>query len=203
MTRARRWGAELAREAPADGPTSWCRWPDSGVPRRARLCPRQLRSAVRARHHPQSYVRTDVHPTTQSDPRERRAPEAQCQSRRGVAGKADRLDRRFVVARARRSVKIVRMMPRTRARREVHFRISSPPIKHPDFLRYRYTRARQACLAARMGASKRCRAYVDADSLAFLSVDGHLSRDGLTQRRDNVAARNSPTIVSPGITRPR
>src|SRR6202453_1937153 len=67
------------------------------------------------------------------------------------------------------SKKIVKMM-RDAGAREVHFRISSPPIKHPDFYGID-TPERDKLLAARMGLAE-MRTYGDADSLAFLSVDG-------------------------------
>ena len=67
------------------------------------------------------------------------------------------------------SVKIVQMM-RDAGAREVHFRISSPPITHPDFYGID-TPERDSLLAARMSVED-MRAFMGADSLAFLSVDG-------------------------------
>ena len=67
------------------------------------------------------------------------------------------------------SVKIVQMM-RDAGAKEVHFRISSPPITHPDFYGID-TPERDALLAARMNLEE-MREFMGADSLAFLSVDG-------------------------------
>jgi amidophosphoribosyltransferase len=66
------------------------------------------------------------------------------------------------------SVKIVRMM--RQAAREVHFRIASPPITHPDFYGID-TPERDKLLAANHSVEE-MRQIIGADSLAFLSVDG-------------------------------
>jgi amidophosphoribosyltransferase len=73
------------------------------------------------------------------------------------------------IVRGTTSVKIVRMM-REAGAREVHFRISSPPITHPDYYGID-TPNRDNLLAARMNLEE-MRQYMGADSLAFLSVDG-------------------------------
>ena len=73
------------------------------------------------------------------------------------------------IVRGTTSVKIVQMM-REAGAREVHFRISSPPIAHPDFYGID-TPERDKLLAARMNLEE-MRAFIGADSLAFLSVDG-------------------------------
>jgi amidophosphoribosyltransferase len=73
------------------------------------------------------------------------------------------------IVRGTTSVKIVQMM-RDAGAREVHFRIASPPITHPDYYGID-TPTRDNLLAARMNLEER-RQYVGADSLAFLSVDG-------------------------------
>jgi amidophosphoribosyltransferase len=67
------------------------------------------------------------------------------------------------------SVKIVRMM-REAGAREVHFRIASPPITHPDFYGID-TPERDKLLAANHSVEE-MREIIGADSLAFLSVDG-------------------------------
>jgi amidophosphoribosyltransferase len=67
------------------------------------------------------------------------------------------------------SVKIVRMM-REAGAREVHFRIASPPITHPDFYGID-TPERDKLLAANHSVEE-MRQIIGADSLAFLSVDG-------------------------------
>ncbi|MGL5114788.1 MAG: amidophosphoribosyltransferase, partial [Beijerinckiaceae bacterium] len=73
------------------------------------------------------------------------------------------------IVRGTTSVKIVRMM-REAGAREVHFRIASPPITHPDYYGID-TPTRENLLAANMTLEE-MRAHVGADSLAFLSVDG-------------------------------
>jgi amidophosphoribosyltransferase len=73
------------------------------------------------------------------------------------------------IVRGTTSVKIVRLM-REAGAKEVHFRISSPPITHPDYYGID-TPSRENLLAARMNLEE-MRSYVGADSLAFLSVDG-------------------------------
>jgi len=73
------------------------------------------------------------------------------------------------IVRGTTSVKIVQMM-REAGAREVHFRISSPPITHPDFYGID-TPERENLLAARMDLEG-MRRFTGADSLAFLSVDG-------------------------------
>jgi len=73
------------------------------------------------------------------------------------------------VVRGTTSKKIVQMM-REAGAREVHLRVSSPPITHPDF--YGIDTPRPAeLLAANMSVEEMC-SFVGATSLAFLSVDG-------------------------------
>ncbi len=67
------------------------------------------------------------------------------------------------------SVKIVRMM-REAGASEVHFRIASPPITHPDF--YGIDTPDKDKLLAATHDLEGMRQYIGADSLAFLSVDG-------------------------------
>jgi amidophosphoribosyltransferase len=73
------------------------------------------------------------------------------------------------VVRGTTSKKIVQMM-REAGAREVHLRVSSPPITHPDFYGIDTPRANEL-LAANMSVEEMC-AFVGAASLAFLSVDG-------------------------------
>ncbi|MGO4705431.1 amidophosphoribosyltransferase [Microvirga sp. 2MCAF38] len=67
------------------------------------------------------------------------------------------------------SVKIVRMM-REAGAKEVHFRIASPPITHPDF--YGIDTPEKEKLLAATHDLEQMRAYIGADSLAFLSIEG-------------------------------
>jgi amidophosphoribosyltransferase len=87
------------------------------------------------------------------------------------------------IVRGTTSVKIVRMM-REAGAKEVHFRISSPPITHPDYYGID-TPNRDNLLAARMNLEE-MRQYMGADSLAFLSVDGVYRACGY-EGRNNVA----------------
>ena len=103
------------------------------------------------------------------------------------------------IVRGTTSVKIVRMM-REAGAREVHFRISSPPIAYPDFYGID-TPERDKLLAARMELEDDAPVH-GADSLAFLSIEGIYRAMGYAGR-DNEAARSSPTIVSPATIRRR
>lgn len=67
------------------------------------------------------------------------------------------------------SVKIVRMM-RDAGAKEVHFRIASPPITHPDY--YGIDTPDRDKLLAATHDLEGMRRYIGADSLAFLSVNG-------------------------------
>ncbi|WP_106754188.1 amidophosphoribosyltransferase [Pannonibacter carbonis] len=67
------------------------------------------------------------------------------------------------------SVKIVQMI-RDAGAREVHFRLASPPIRYSDYYGID-TPVREKLLAARYNLDEMC-AFIGADSLAFLSVEG-------------------------------
>jgi amidophosphoribosyltransferase len=86
------------------------------------------------------------------------------------------------VVRGTTSKKIVQMMFDAGAR-EVHMRISSPPITHPDFYGIDTPRVKDL-LAANMTLEE-MRAYMGATSLAFISIDGlyrALGHDGRDAR---------------------
>ncbi|HXT07068.1 MAG TPA: amidophosphoribosyltransferase [Roseiarcus sp.] len=158
-------GAELAREAPALADVV-VPVPDSGVPAalgyaQALGLPFELGII---RNH---YVgRTFIQPTQAI--RESGVRLKHNANRAVVEGKRIVLIDDSIV-RGTTSVKIVAMM-REAGAREVHFRISSPPIAHPDFYGID-TPERDKLLAARMSLAE-MRAFIGADSLAFLSVDG-------------------------------
>jgi amidophosphoribosyltransferase len=59
-------------------------------------------------------------------------------------------------------------------------RISSPPIKHPDF--YGIDTPEQKSLLAATHSLEEMREYIGVDSLAFLSVDGIYRAVGLPGR---------------------
>jgi amidophosphoribosyltransferase len=83
------------------------------------------------------------------------------------------------IVRGTTSVKIVRMMYEAGAR-EVHMRISSPPIRHPDF--YGIDTPEQKSLLAATHTLEEMREYIGVTSLAFLSVDGIYRAVGLPGR---------------------
>jgi amidophosphoribosyltransferase len=85
------------------------------------------------------------------------------------------------IVRGTTSVKIVRMM-RDAGAKEVHFRIASPPITHPDY--YGIDTPKRENLLAANKSLEEMRAYVGADSLAFLSVDGIYRACGYDGRND-------------------
>jgi amidophosphoribosyltransferase len=73
------------------------------------------------------------------------------------------------IVRGTTSTKIVKMM-RDAGAKEVHFRISSPPITHPDY--YGIDTPERDKLLAATHDLEGMRQFIGADSLAFLSVDG-------------------------------
>ncbi len=87
------------------------------------------------------------------------------------------------VVRGTTSKKIVQLI-RDAGATEVHMRISSPPITHPDFYGID-TPSKKDLLAANMSLDE-MREFMEADSLAFLSVDGIYRAIGL-DGRDNRA----------------
>jgi len=74
----------------------------------------------------------------------------------------------------------VRMM-REAGATEVHFRIASPPITHPDY--YGIDTPEREKLLAATHTVEEMRQIIGADSLAFLSVDGIYRAMG-EERRD-------------------
>ena len=158
-------GAELAREAPVEADVV-VPVPDSGVPAAigyARECGLPFELGIIRNH----YVgRTFIQPTQSI--RELGVRMKHNANRTVVEGKRVVLIDDSIV-RGTTSIKIMQMM-RDAGAREVHFRISSPPITHPDFYGID-TPERDKLLAARMDLEG-MRRFVGADSLAFLSVDG-------------------------------
>jgi amidophosphoribosyltransferase len=172
-------GAELAREAPADADVV-IPVPDSGVPAalgyaQATGIPYELGII---RNH---YVgRTFIQPT--QSVRELGVRLKHSANRAAVAGKRIVLVDDSLV-RGTTSLKIVRMM-REAGAREVHFRIASPPITHPDF--YGIDTPEKEKLLAATHDLDGMRAYIGADSLAFLSnaaPPGHARRSRLMVRK--------------------
>ena len=162
---ARRW-ARSWRARPPPTPTWSCRFPTSGVPAAigyAQACGLPFELGIIRNH----YVgRTFIQPTQSI--RELGVRMKHNANRAVVEGKRIVLIDDSIV-RGTTSVKITQML-REAGAREIHFRISSPPIAYPDFYGID-TPERDKLLAARMDLDE-MRRFVGADSLAFLSVDG-------------------------------
>ncbi len=169
-------GAELAREAPASADVI-IPVPDSGVPAsigfsQASGIPFEMGII---RNH---YVgRTFIQPTQSI--RELGVRLKHSANRAVVKGKRIVLIDDSLV-RGTTSVKIVQMM-RDAGAKEVHFRIASPPITHPDYYGID-TPEREKLLAANHDVEG-MRKFIGADSLAFLSVEGIYRAMG-EERRD-------------------
>jgi amidophosphoribosyltransferase len=80
------------------------------------------------------------------------------------------------IVRGTTSRKLMRML-RAAGTREIHVRISSPPIRFPCFYGID-TPTRQELIAARKEVDRIAR-YLEVDSLAYLSVEGLLESTGL------------------------
>ncbi len=176
--RRKRMGAQLSLEAPANADVI-VPVPDSGVPAalgfsQASGIPFELGII---RNH---YVgRTFIEPTQKV--RELGVRLKHSANRSVVEGKSIVLVDDSIV-RGTTSFKIVKMM-REAGAKEVHFRISSPPITHPDY--YGIDTPDREKLLAATHTLEEMRQFVGADSLAFLSVEG-LYRAMGHERRDPV-----------------
>jgi amidophosphoribosyltransferase len=171
-------GAELAREAPAAADVV-IPVPDSGVPAaigfsQASGIPYELGII---RNH---YVgRTFIEPTQTI--RELGVRLKHSANRTVVTGQRIVLIDDSLV-RGTTSVKIVQMM-RDAGAKEVHFRVASPPITHPDY--YGIDTPERDKLLAAMHDLEGMRRFIGADSLAFLSIEGIYRAMGY-ERRDPV-----------------
>jgi amidophosphoribosyltransferase len=165
-------GAQLAREAPAQADVVVA-VPDSGVPAamgysQASGIPYEIGII---RNH---YVgRTFIEPTQHI--RQLGVRLKHSANRAVVAGKRIVLIDDSIV-RGTTSTKIVQMM-RDAGATEVHFRIASPPITHPDY--YGIDTPERDKLLAATHTVEEMRAIIGADSLAFLSVEGIYRAMGL------------------------
>jgi amidophosphoribosyltransferase len=170
-------GIELAREAPADVDVV-VPIPDSGVPAalgyaQALGLPFELGII---RNH---YVgRTFIEPTQTI--RSLGVKLKHNANRSVVAGKRIVLLDDSIV-RGTTSVKIVRMMYEAGAK-EVHMRIASPPIKHPDY--YGIDTPEEKSLLAATHSLQEMREYIGVNSLAFISVDGIYRAAGFEKRNN-------------------
>ena len=169
-------GAQLAREAPAAADVI-IPIPDSGVPAaigyaRESAIPFELGII---RNH---YVgRTFIEP-------EQRIRQLGVKLKHSANASAVRGNRIVLiddsVVRGTTSKKIVQMMFEAGAR-EVHLRVSSPPITHPDF--YGIDTPHPSELLAANMSIEEMRAFTGCTSLAFLSVEGIYRALGV-ERRD-------------------
>ena len=168
-------GAELAREAPVEVdyvvPV-----PDSGVPAaigyaQASGIPFEL-GIIRSHYVGRTFIQPSQDIRLQGVKRKHNANSAL------IDGKSIVLIDDSIV-RGTTSVKLVQMM-RDAGAREVHMRIASPPTRHSCFYGVD-TPERAKLLAAQMNVEQ-MRDYINADSLAFISIEG-LYR-ALGQERD-------------------
>ena len=103
------------------------------------------------------------------------------------------------IVRGTTSLKIVQMM-RDAGAREIHMRIASPPTKHSCF--YGVDTPERAKLLAAQMSVEQMRDYINADSLAFISIDGLYralgeTRDaGTPQRCDACFTGDYPTVLT-------
>lgn len=88
------------------------------------------------------------------------------------------------IVRGTTSRKIVQMLFETGAK-EVHFVVSSPPVKFPDF--YGIDTPRQSDLIAATKSIEEMRAYLGATSLQFLSYEGMIEAVGVPESHLNTS----------------
>jgi amidophosphoribosyltransferase len=158
-------GAELAREAPANADVI-IPVPDSGVPAaigyaQASGIPFEL-GIIRNHYVGRTFIEPTQHIRQLGVRLKHNANRAVVKGKRIVL-----IDDSIV--RGTTSVKIVQMM-RDAGAKEVHFRIASPPITHPDYYGID-TPERDKLLAANHDVEG-MRRFIGADSLAFISVEG-------------------------------
>ena len=168
-------GMQLGRESPATADVI-VPVPDSGVPAAigyARETGIPFEHGIIRNH----YVgRTFIQPTQSI--RDHGVRMKHSANRAVVAGKRIVLVDDSIV-RGTTSRKIVQMM-RDAGATEVHFRIASPPITHPDY--YGIDTPERDKLLAATHDLEGMRQFIGADSLAFLSVDGIYRAMGLPGR---------------------
>ncbi len=168
-------GGELARETAIDADVV-VPVPDSGVPAALGFAQESgipFELGIIRNHY---IGRTFIQPT--QSVRELGVRLKHSANRAAVAGKRIVLIDDSIV-RGTTSVKIVRMM-REAGAREVHFRISSPPITHPDY--YGIDTPERDKLLAATHSIDEMRAYIGCNSLAFLSIEGLYRAMGETSR---------------------
>jgi amidophosphoribosyltransferase len=171
-------GAELAREAPVQAdyvvPV-----PDSGVPAalgfsQASGIPFEL-GIIRSHYVGRTFIQPNQAGRLQSVKLKHNANSAL------IDGKSIVLVDDSIV-RGTTSVKLVQMM-RDAGAREVHMRIASPPTRHSCF--YGVDTPERAKLLAAQMSVEQMRDYINADSLAFVTIEGLYRAVG--QERDAAA----------------
>ena len=168
-------GAELAGEAPANADIV-VPVPDSGVPAaigyaQASGIPYEL-GIIRNHYVGRTFIEPTQHIRALGVRLKHSANRAVVNGKRIVL-----IDDSIV--RGTTSVKIVQMM-RDAGAREVHMRIASPPITHSDY--YGIDTPERDKLLAATHDLEGMRAFIGADSLAFLSVAGIYRAMGYEQR---------------------
>ncbi len=188
-------GAELAREAPVEADLV-VPVPDSGVPAalgfsREADIPFEL-GIIRSHYVGRTFIQPSQDVRHLGVKLKHNANSALIEGKRVVL-----VDDSIV--RGTTSVKIVQMM-RDAGAKEVHMRIASPPTRHSCFYGVD-TPERAKLLAAQMNVEKMAR-YINADSLAFISIDGLYralgdQRDGAApQRCDACFTGDYPTHLT-------
>ncbi|MXP14286.1 amidophosphoribosyltransferase [Altererythrobacter confluentis] len=169
-------GAQLALESPADVDLV-IPVPDSGVPAAIGYSqqsgvPFEL-GIIRSHYVGRTFIQPSDGARNSSVKRKHNANRALVEGKRIVL-----IDDSIV--RGTTSLKIVEMM-REAGAAEVHFRVASPPTAHSCFYGVD-TPERSKLLAARMELEP-MREFIQADSLAFVSIDGLYRAVGMEERK--------------------
>lgn len=188
-------GAELARESPVEADIV-VPVPDSGVPaalgfsQESRI-PFEL-GIIRSHYVGRTFIQPSQEVRNLGVKLKHNANSALIQGKRVVL-----IDDSIV--RGTTSLKIVQMM-RDAGAREVHMRIASPPTKHSCF--YGVDTPERAKLLASQMSVEQMRDYINADSLAFISIDGLYRALGETRdpaappRCDACFTGDYPTVLT-------
>jgi amidophosphoribosyltransferase len=170
-------GVELAREAPCEADLV-VPVPDSGVPAAIGYSqqsgiPFEL-GIIRSHYVGRTFIQPSDSARHSGVKRKHNANRALVEGKRIVL-----IDDSIV--RGTTSLKIVQMM-RDAGAKEVHFRVASPPTGHGCYYGVD-TPERSKLLAGRMDVDAMCE-FIQADSLAFVSIDGLYRAVGLPGRND-------------------
>jgi amidophosphoribosyltransferase len=152
-------GAELAREAPVEADIV-VPVPDSGVP--AALGFSRELGIIRSHYVGRTFIQPTQEVRNLGVKLKHNANSALIEGKRVVL-----IDDSIV--RGTTSLKIVQMM-RDAGAREVHMRIASPPTRYSCF--YGVDTPERAKLLAAQMSVEQMRDYINADSLAFITIDG-------------------------------